>query len=63
MTSFSSMEAVQVKLTGFSSFKMVKGLEEGDRSTNEVYHMPAALQINHLNMKDILVPDWVTVVL
>lgn len=36
----------------------LKGLEEGD--TNEVYHMAAALQIYHLNMKDILVRVWVT---
>ncbi|KAI3372441.1 hypothetical protein L3Q82_022934, partial [Scortum barcoo] len=38
----------------------VKGLPEGDSMKDEVYHMPSALEINHLNMKDGLVPLWAT---
>ncbi len=57
------VEAVQVKWTGFFRFERAKGLAEGDRVWDEVYHTPNALQINHLNMKDALVPVRVTVFL
>lgn len=49
--------------SGETSFEAVKGLAEGDRVRDEVYHMPTALQINQLNMKDVLVRVWVTVFL